>query len=120
MNINSISNSLGFKGIYTIYGPTEKMGKVSRILSSQDAKEINMRYMDATDTFEHMDTFRSLDEVTLHKEAKTGNNVGFIFTDEDAQELEFADTLDEDTAHIITNISDDIIDLNDNHIKNIL
>ena len=119
MKVNSVQN-LGFRGIYTVYGSRGKMLRLQNILSSNEARDMNVGYINATDTFEHIDTIRHLDQIKYRNTAQDGGMVGFIFTDDDIEEFDLIDKMSEDTAHDLTFKTDKAIDLDKENIPNIL
>lgn len=118
MNINSIQNC-AFKGIYAVYGSKDRMTRLEHVLNTHDARQANISYLDATDTFEHIGTIRHLDQVKYRDTALEGGKVGFILTDDDADEVEFIDEVDEDTVHTLTFNTDEKIDMDQDNIPNI-
>ena len=119
MRISPVQNS-SFNGIYAVHGPKSKMKKIAAGFSSYEAQNNGIAYMDATKVFNSIKVMHSMDEINLRAEAKKGNQVGYIFTDEDANRADISGKLSEDEVHEIDEIKDGMVDFNQKTVKNIL
>ena len=120
MNVSSVNN-IAFGKIYTLHGPEDKMKKVQTILSGNKATNAKMEYVDATKVYKkaNINNMYSLRDAYLANFVKSGDKVGYVFTDEDTAVRRAIDHMNIDVTDVLNDYSDSIINLNEEIIPNI-
>ena len=118
MNLSPVNNNVAFGKVYAVFGPKEKVSRLESVLTSDNAYRNNLVCVDATNTYRNIRCMRSMNDVFLRNQAREGNKVGFVLTDEDSNIAYRINNKDEEQITSLNQKSDMLIDLDDKNIPN--
>lgn len=120
MNLSPINNNVAFGKVYAVSGPKGRMNKLEAVLSSDDAHNNKLGYIDATDIYSNsIYPLRNRVDIHLRHQVHDGNKVGFILTDDDSHIASDIDgSINEDTISDLSFNTDSFVNLNKEHIPN--
>jgi len=118
MNISPIRGNVNFGKIYAVHGPKEKAEKLEAVLSTKNAQQSSLAYMDITHIYSNLYAMRSLRDVALKNAAEAGESIGLLFTEKDARDVNEVSTLNEEEVSVLCNKDSEMINLNDDMIFN--